>query len=265
MPYLERGLLDHDYLIVSGDATVDLRITQEDNVLVFENEERAILRAPVKAFVSRPGGVLKEFSQKSDQYAFFRQFTFFSLLIGFPITLYIFLYAVLCFALRLFLDSLTSSVIASLLCFLLGIALLGHLHHSTEKKIEVKDLADTVESERWQERVAALKFMREHGLDVGNFQGYKGMLKSPHIAERYWLARVLGVSRRPETYPDLLAILDDPHPNVVSMAFYALGQRGDMRAIREIRERIETSDDWYNQWYAYKALRALGWKQSRLR
>ncbi|GAG38656.1 unnamed protein product, partial [marine sediment metagenome] len=101
--------------------------------------------------------------------------------------------------------------------------------------------------------------------DLGDFQGYKGMLKSPHIAERYWLARVLGVSRRPETYQDLLNILDDPHPNVVSMAFYALGQRGDMRAIREIRERIETSDDWYNQWYAYKALRALGWKQSRLR
>ncbi len=265
MPYLERGLLNHDYLIVSGDATVDLRITQEDNVLVFENEERAILRAPVKAFVSRPGRVLKEFSQKSDLYAFFRQFTFFSLLIGFPITLYIFLYALFCLVLRVFLDSLTSSVIASLLCFLLGIALLGHLHHSTEKKIEVKDLADTVESERWQERVAALKFIGENGLDLGDFQGYKGMLKSPHIAERYWLARVLGVSRRPETYPDLLAILDDPHPNVVSMAFYALGQRGDMRAIREIRERIETSDDWYNQWYAYKALRALGWKQSRLR
>ncbi|UCG64342.1 MAG: HEAT repeat domain-containing protein [Deltaproteobacteria bacterium] len=265
MPYLERGLLNHDYLIVSGDATIDLKIAQEDNVLVFENEERAILRAPVKAFVSRPGAVLKEFSQKSDRYAFFRQFTFFSLLIGFPITLYIFLYAVLCFVLRLFLDSLTSSVIASLLCFLLGIALLGHLHHSREKKIEVKDLADTLESERWQERVAALKFIGEHGLDLADFQGYKGMLKSPHIAERYWLARGLGVSRRPETYQDLLAILDDPHPNVVSMAFNALGQRGDMRAIREIRERIETSDDWYNQWYAYKALRALGWKQSRLR
>jgi len=52
---------------------------------------------------------------------------------------------------------------------------------------------------------------------------------------------------------------------VVSMAFYALGQRGDVRAIREIKGRIETSDDWYNQWHAYKALRALGWKQSRLR
>jgi hypothetical protein len=265
MPYLERGLLDHDYLIVTGDATDDLKITQEDNVLVFENEERAILRAPVKAFVSRPGAVLKEFSQKSDRYAFFRRFTFFSLLIGFPVILYIFFYTVLCFVSRLFLGSMASSVIASLLCFLLGIAVLGYLHHSRDRKIEVKGLADTLDSECWQDRVAALKFIGDNGLDVGNFQAYKGMLKSPHIAERYWLARVLGMSRRPETYQDLLAILDDVHPNVVSMAFYALGQRGDMRAIREIRERIGTSDDWYSQWYAYKALRTLGWKQSRSR
>jgi len=30
-------------------------------------------------------------------------------------------------------------------------------------------------------------------------------------------------------------------------------------------KRIETSDDWYNQWYAYRALRNLGWKQSKSR
>jgi len=86
---------------------------------------------------------------------------------------------------------------------------------------------------------------------------------SPHIAERYWLARALGVSRQSETYDDLIAFLDDPSPNVVSMAFYALGKRGDRRAIKEIMTRIEASDNWYNQWYAYKALRKLGWKQNR--
>jgi HEAT repeat protein len=47
------------------------------------------------------------------------------------------------------------------------------------------------------------------------------------------------------------------------MAFYGLGQRGDWRAVSEILKRIKTSDHWYNQWYAYKALRALGWKQKK--
>ena len=75
--------------------------------------------------------------------------------------------------------------------------------------------------------------------------------------------RGLAVSRRPETYRDLLAFLDDPHPNVVSMGFYSLGQRGDWRGVSEILTRIKTSDHWYNQWYGYKALRALGWKQRK--
>jgi len=75
----------------------------------------------------------------------------------------------------------------------------------------------------------------------------------------------LGVSGQSETFKDLLSFLDDPHPNVVSMAFYALGQRGDRRAVNEIIKRVETSDDWYNQWYAYKALRRLGWKQAKSR
>jgi HEAT repeat protein len=100
-------------------------------------------------------------------------------------------------------------------------------------------------------------------MDVSDFQAYQGMLASPHIPERYWLVRALGVSKQPEAYEDLLTFLDDPHPNVVCMAFYALGRRGDKRAVSEIIKRIETSDHWYNQWYAYKALRRLGWRQRK--
>jgi len=98
-------------------------------------------------------------------------------------------------------------------------------------------------------------------LDMADFPAYRRMLASPHIPERYWLVKALAVSRHPETYHDLLAFLDDPHANVVSMAFYGLGQRGDRQAIKEILRRIQTSDHWYNQWYAYKALRRLGWRQ----
>jgi len=265
VPSLERRLLNHDYLIVTGAERVNLRISQTHDILILENERRAVMAVPVKDFVSRPGDILEKFSVKSDMYGFFRKFTFFSFLIGFPITLYVVLYASFLLALRRFLASMASSVIASLLCFLLGIALLGHLHYSRGKTIEVDALADTLESERWQDRVAALKTIAEKGIEVAGFSVYKQMLKSPSIPERYWLARVLGISRRPQTYRELLAFLDDPHPNVVSMALSALGQRGDRRAVREIRRRIETSNNWYNQWYAYKALRALGWKQSKLR
>ena len=260
---MERELLNYDYLHVGGDAVVDLNIAQEGNILVFQNRERTILRTAAKDFFSRPGTVLKEFSLKTDRHAFFRNFTLFSLLIGFPITLYVILYALFHLVSCLFLDLRTSSVVASILCFSVGITLLVTFHHSRERKIEAKDLAEALESGHWQRRVAALKIIKQKGMDVSDFQAYQGMLASPHIPERYWLVKALGVSKQSETYKDLLAFLDDPHPNVVCMAFYALGRRGDKRAVKGIMKRIETSDDWYNQWYAYKALRTLGWRQRK--
>jgi len=262
---MERGLLNHDYLHVRGDVAADLKISEEDNILVFENRGRTILRTTPEGFLSAPKNVLKEFSLKSDRHAFFRQFTLFSLLIGFPITLYVILYALLRLLSGFFLDVRTSSVIASILCFLVGLALLIFLLHSREAKIEVKDLAEALKSERWQKRVAALKTIGQKGMEIGDFRAYQAMLASPHIPERYWLVRALGVSKQFQTYKDLLAFLDDPHPNVVCMAFYALAKRGDRRVLKEIIKRVKTSNDWYNQWYAYKALRALGWKQTRSR
>jgi HEAT repeat protein len=159
------------------------------------------------------------------------------------------------------LDFRASSITASALCLFIGITLLVPVHFGRSQQIGVKDVAEALESRRWQERVAALKVIEQERLELGHFQAYQRVLASPHVPERYWLARALGVSRKSETYKDLLTFLDDPCPSVVSMAFYALGQRGDTRAIQQIMKRIEVSDHWYNQWYAYKALRNLGWRQ----
>jgi hypothetical protein len=199
----------------------------------------------------------------SDPYALFRKFTFLSLLIAFPLALYLLLFTLLRLLLGLLLNLKTSSLIASGLCLCVGIILFIPLKLGGGGKMEVGDLATALDAKSWHLRVAALKRIGKQGLDVGDFQAYERLRTSPHIPERYWLARALGVSRRPETYRDLLAFLDDPHPNVVNMASYALGRRGDGRAVPEILKRIETSDNWYNQWHAYKALRNLGWKQSR--
>ena len=62
-------------------------------------------------------------------------------------------------------------------------------------------------------------------------------------------------------YNDLLSLLNDPQHNVVCMAFYGLGRRGEERAIQKIIGRIQSSDHWYEQWYGYKALKQLGWRQ----
>ncbi|MBW2204285.1 MAG: HEAT repeat domain-containing protein [Deltaproteobacteria bacterium] len=120
-----------------------------------------------------------------------------------------------------------------------------------------------LDSDDWKERVRGLRAVYENGVEVAGFPRYEKMLRSSHIPEQYWFTKALGVSLKPNTYKDILALLDDPHPNVVSMAFQALGQRRDRGAIEVIMKRLKRSNDWYNQWYAYKALRSLGWKQTK--
>lgn len=260
---LEKALRNHDYLNTDTHEAVDLEVAQEGKELFFRNEGATVLRITPQEFFSRPSQVLREFSAKIDKYVFFRQFTFLSLLIGFPVALYVIIRALICTVSSVFLTHRTSSVIATVFCFLLGILLLIPLHLSKAKELDVPELSEVLESERWQDRVAALKIIQDKPIDVATFRAYQKMRTSPHIAERSWLARAIGTSRQSETYDDLILFLDDPNPNVVSMSFYALGKRGDRRAIKEIITRIEASDSWYNQWYAYKALRKLGWKQTR--
>jgi hypothetical protein len=262
---VERELLNYDYLAVGTDDEVDLKVVQDSEMLVFKNGERTILQTTPSDFFSHPGTALHEFSAKSDKQGIFRQLTFYSLLIGLPLTIYVILHTLVRLLCGFFFDGSTSSLIASILCLIVGLSILIPFMYMRGKEIELKNIPQALASESWQERVSALRIIEQKGLEVSSFQSYPRLLASPHIAVRYWLVRGLAVSRRPQTYKEILAFLDDPHPNVVSMAFYGLGQRGDWRGVSEILTRIKTSDHWYNQWYGYKALRALGWKQKKFK
>ena len=260
---VEAVLINDDYLPVAKKTPVDLEIMESGNAFIFKHQGKSVLQTPIKAFFSRHEDVLKQFSAATDRHALFRQATIVCLLVGFPITLYVMVFALLYFVLRFFLDPTPSSVVAGTLCFLIGLALLVPLRLGRVTINDNMQLSEALNAKSWEQRVAALRRVVSERLDVADFPAYRRMVGSPHIPERYWLVKALAVSRHPETYPDLLAFLDDPHANVVSMAFYALGQRGDRRAVKEILRRIETSDHWYNQWYAYRALKRLGWKQRR--
>ncbi len=259
---LEKKLLDHDYLNIRGYPKADLEITEESGMLVFKNGGKTILRIVRGDFLAAPGDILREFSIKSDRYSSFRNFTFFCLLTGFPIILYITLYALFYLVLCIFMDSKKSSFTASILCFAIGAVILSSLYFAGKKTTDAGNLSVAMESRRWRERVTALKVVERKRMEIGDFKAYKKMLKSPYVPERYWLAKAMSKSRKPETYSELLAMLNDPSRNVVCMAFYALGVRKDPDAAGEIIKKIEASSNWYSQQYAYRALRRLGWKQT---
>ena len=225
------------------------------------NRGKNILQTSLKAFLSNPGRVLKDFSLKSDRYGFFRQFTLFSLLIGLPLSMYLILHALFCLLIYPFLNLRRSSIIASVLCFLLGFSVWLAYVNLRGERIEEGELKAALESEDWRRRVSALKTIVHSKKEIADYTNYKRHKTSPHLPERFWLVGALGVSRQPETYYAIFQFLDDANPSVGRMALHALGQRGNRVAIPELKKRIETSDRWFSQWYAYKALRALGWRQ----
>jgi hypothetical protein len=262
---LRKELINYDFLDVNANAAIDLMIVKQGNILVFKNKRKMILKTSIKDFLSGPGNTLREFSLRTDRHGFFRCFTLFSLLTGFPAVLFVACYTILAFILCAFLDYRRSSVISVCLCLIAGIVVCIFFQHSTGRKVGENNLSEALTSVHWQDKVAAVKNIQQKKMDIGRFGTYKDILTSPRIPVRYWLARALGTSRGPGTYKDLLILLDDPCPNVVCMAFHSLGQRGKKSIIKEIVKRIQTSDRWYEQWYAYKALRTLGWKQAKLK
>jgi hypothetical protein len=262
---LRDALISRDYLDVGINKKVELKIKKEADSLVFENRGKIILKTSLEDFLSDDGEVLKRFSVKSDRHSFFRKFTLLSLLVGFPISLYVFVFSLFRFIFSFFHVLKNASAYASILCFIIGIGLLVPFYYMGEKKINVKNVAKALESENSVERVEALKIINQRRTEIGNYKAYQNLLKSSHVPELYWLMKGLGMSRKSETYHDLLTFLDNPHPNVVCMALYALGRRGEKSAIKKILEKIKTSDHWYSQWYAYRALRTLGWKQRKLK
>jgi len=258
---LRKVLSGHDWLETENKDDVDLILSSSGNRLLLSNGNGIQLTIPRNEFLSNPAAALKRFSSRVDKYQIFRKFTFYSLLFGFPITLYIFVYSLFSFFLGKWAAPGKTAILSTSLCFSMGLMLLMPFWRSNSQSVGHEQLRGALESENRHARLTALKRIGEDHLDLSGFFAYKLILRSPHAAERYWLAKSLGVSESDGTHEDLLDLLEDPSPMVVSAALFSLGRRGEKKAIAKILQFIKTSDHVYVQWYAYKALKGLGWKQ----
>jgi hypothetical protein len=260
---VEKALIHYDYLPVDHIKQTDLFINKENETLSFFHHGRKILQTSVQDFLTDTSKMLNQFSLKNDRYVNFRQITFLSLLFGYPLLLYILSHAIFWVVLELFVGSRKAMAMASIICFIISVGLLIQFHMARRHSFEKDNINRSLHSERWQTRVAALRAIHEDDMEIGNYINTFDAMKSPHIPERYWLAKALAKSRKPDTHGLLLSLVEDPNPNVVSAAFSALAQRQDRRAVKTIIKKIKISKNWYSQVYAYKALRALGWKQTK--
>jgi hypothetical protein len=258
-----RHLAANDYLPLSGAADVDVTIVQNKENLIFQSDGRPVVQIPIHQFLADAHNVLGRVSAECDRLAIFRHLTYLSLLIGFPVSLYMMIHAVFYYLGYFIIGRNTAAWTASIICLVVGIAVLVYFQSNRSRGIAVQDISESLSSNHWQTRVAALKLITQNKLEITEYPSYPLMQKDRPPQERYWLVRSLAFSRQPETFKNLLEFLNDDNLNVRTMALFSLGLRRDPRAIRPILKKIETSEIWYDQMYAYGALRSLGWNQKR--
>ncbi len=261
---LARELIRLDYLPVGVGAEADLRLEFEGDRLAFFHRGKVVWEDASDRFLADPRRAVSEISARTDRFAFFRAVAFYGVLLAFPATLYVLLFALLRLLCGIAVAERRSEAAAAAVCLLVGFAVLIGFHLSREGPPSPEAIGAALESDRWQPRVAALKGMRERDFDLRAFPGYTAMLASPYPQERYWLAHALAASPHPEASADLIRLLDDPQINVRTMALEALARRRDPRAVKPILGFLKASDEWYDQLYAYQALKALRWDQTRL-
>jgi len=261
---LAEKLLANDYLPMPDIPGANLIITRAGPNLVFRDGDRQVLNVKTAQFLARPQQTLQRYSAQRDRHRALRQFSFLSLLMGFPVLVYLVLHAILYYPAAFIFSRKAASLTASALCLMIGLLVLFYFQANRSRNIRVENIHEALVSQSVSRRVAALKTIRRKGLRVADFSSYPQLLKSPHPSERYWLVVAMAIDRSQATFSDLVGFLEDENINVRCMALQALGRQKNPQAIKIVLAKLKTSHDWYAQVYAYRALRSLGWKQKRL-
>jgi hypothetical protein len=262
---LEQTVRAHDYLPIPAGYPADLTIGQHADKKRFslKTNRHTVLSVPTGELLSRPGQVLTAYSNQRDRNRMFRTLTLACLLLGFPLVLFSFLFSVLGVLPNLFLTVAVSDVIAAVFCIVVGGILLVPVYQGHTATDVTANPSIALSAPSPYRRIAALRQAYEDRRDIAVEAKSQGIEHSPHIAERYWLARSLAYTKDPAAHAMLLALAIDPVPIVACQALWALGERKDRAAVPMIINRINTSSHWYIQMYGYRALRTLGWVQPR--
>jgi hypothetical protein len=267
-PQLARRLADRlialNVLPLNDFQPVDLNIQEEQSQLVLNMHGSLVLTVPVQVFEKDTGAWLIRFSAQSDRYEGLRSLIVTSLVLAFPILLFMIVFGMLHIVVGFFLKPVAAAWTTAGLCLGIGVLLLVPVQSINIKKQDQTNLAERLRSSKRADHLVALRYVEQHKLALSAFPEYERFLASRDIAERYWSARALSYDRGPAIQGHLLALLSDPEPIVRCQALYALGLRGEVQAIAPIYALITSTGHWYVQWYGYGALRKLGWHQKPL-
>ena len=254
-------LVSRDFLPLDGQENPHLTLRSQEGNLRFYRADDLVMEARIIDVIAGPDDLLKRFSQKTDVYGSYRKLTGTALLTGLPLLAYLLMHSLFFTIFRLFSPRTTAGLAASGACFLLALSGFIVLFFRASAPLPPGNVRAALHSSSLHERVKGLQTMEERRMDAAYYPVVLESMASPFPLERYWAARAVAGSRDAAVFARLIELTRDSQPNVACQAFYALGMGGHPDAVPEIRQSITEATNWYVQWYAYKALRRLGWTQ----
>ena len=257
-------LIPRDYLVIDApDVPVDLNISVAENAVILGEPSAPAVRASVDDFLRSPAQYLDAYSEKTDRNAALREFTFLSLITVTGLVAYLIVYSPARLAAGFFLSANRADIAGAVACLAAGLAVLAAAEYrSPGPPLEPAAAIQAIHSPELDLRVAALKTFARQRMEIDGRSDWSKILKSPHVVERYWLVQACMASRSEATLAGLYKLAGDDHVGVAYQACAGLRLRKDRKAVPVLRRVVATSPHWYVQGYAYRAMKALGWRQT---
>jgi len=230
---VSRLLLQRDYLPIENSIKPDLTIIMNDNEFKLVNRDKTILTISAENFLNFPDRSLKQFEEQTDRHFLFRAFTMISMLFNGTVIAYLSIFIIPFFISRLFFNSSTSAIISGGVSVVILLTLLALWKNDKDRVYSKDSLTAALISEKRSERINALRYIHAKKIDILNFPEHKVILANGSVPERYWFAKSISASNAPQSREVLMRLLNDPHFNVVCMAFYSIGKHGQQSDILE--------------------------------
>ncbi len=262
---LQSKLVRHDYLRLNeknNGKSVDLTLKEiTGQELMLEDHYGTTSKTTMAEILSAPKTILSQFSKSSDRNQGLRQLILIGLLFGLPFFIYGALFCVGYSSFKWWLQPGLAAAGSTALCLIVGVALWWMLWIPGSLPDQTDELVSVLKNGHPNEQLAVLETLAHQRIDLTKIPFYQNLLQSPDIAVRYKVAQSLGSHRHRQSRESAEHLLKDSNPNVRCMALQSLGRLGDSDDIQLILKTIRESNHWYVQYYAYRALRRLGWVQ----
>jgi hypothetical protein len=228
----------------------------ENHELVFKHKDVLIVTVDSDIFFTDPDHFLQEYSRKTDSARHIRSLCAAGLFMALPLFFFLCLFFSGTVIFRRFLPVKSTLFISGICIWVLVAGSVRFLYPPVQSDSN-EAITQLLASHSHRHRIEGLRTLYAAG-SIHPFEGHlSAHLESPHIPERYWIAKNLGKSDSSQSIHMLNTLLADDTAIVTKAAIKSLIRRRscDPDIMNRLNELITMNPYWYVQISAITALR----------